>query len=188
VKQQDPPIGVAFAQAVKSIRIRFVRQLATAAGVFLGIALFASVRVSLAAGAGEASEAAKLRLLVFLSLLMALVGITNSMLMSVTERFKEIGTLKCLGATNSFIVKVFFIEALIVGLIASAIGGIVGFCVILITRFLTQASDAAALWDHFLPVVLVATALGTVITIVAAIVPAIQAARLPAAAALRVEV
>ena len=45
--------------------------------------------------------------LVVMSLLVSAVGITNSMLMSVTERYKEIGTMKCLGALDSFIVKLF---------------------------------------------------------------------------------
>ena len=45
--------------------------------------------------------------LIVLSLLVCVVGITNAMLMSVTERFREIGTMKCLGALDSFIVKLF---------------------------------------------------------------------------------
>ena len=48
-------------------------------------------------------------------MLVAFVGVLNAMLMSVTERFREIGTMKCLGALNSFIVKLFLIESLFQG-------------------------------------------------------------------------
>ena len=46
-----------------------------------------------------------------MSLLVCTVGITNSMLMAVTERFKEIGTMKCLGALDSFVVVLFMLES-----------------------------------------------------------------------------
>src|SRR5205814_4720501 len=65
--------------------------------------------------------------LVVMSLIVCTVGITNSMLMSVTERFKEIGTMKCLGALDSFIVKLFLIEACLLGMTASLIGYLIGF-------------------------------------------------------------
>ena len=51
------------------------------------------------------------RWVVGLALLVAFVGIVNAMLMSVTERFREIGTMKCLGALDGFIVKLFVIES-----------------------------------------------------------------------------
>jgi hypothetical protein len=55
------------------------------------------------------------RWLMSLALLVAFVGILNAMLMSVTERFREIGTMKCLGALDSFIIKLFLIESLFQG-------------------------------------------------------------------------
>ena len=63
-------------------------------------------------------------LLLGLALLTCTVGIVNSMLMSVTERIKEIGTLKCLGARDMFIVKAYFIESALQG-ICGAIAGLV---------------------------------------------------------------
>ncbi|MCW5945620.1 MAG: FtsX-like permease family protein [Fimbriimonadales bacterium] len=192
MKQKDPPISVALKQAMKSIRMRMLRQFATAFGVLLGIAFYASVRTSLALSESdpEAVEGAvKLRWLVFLSLLMCLVGITNAMLMSVTERYKEIGTFKCLGATNSFIVKVFFLEALLIGVLSSTAGAFLGFGIMVAVRVFTDgASSLSALGSGSLPILLSAIGIGTLITILAAILPAIQAARMPAAAALRVEV
>lgn len=194
--QQDPPFKVAFSQAVKSIRLRLLRQGASAMGVLLGIAFYASVRTSQVlspanpADPASVEAAQRLQWLAILSLIMCLVGITNSMLMSVTERYKEIGTLKCLGASDGFIVKVFFIEALIIGLLASVVGAIVGVLIVTVLRLFTDGMNsfvmgfgASAAW-----IILVAAAIGVVLSATAAVLPAIQAAKMPAAAALRVEV
>jgi hypothetical protein len=70
--------------------------------------------------------------LVVMSLLMSTVGISNSMLMAVTERYKEIGTMKCLGALDSFVVKLFFLEAGMLGVVASAIGFLIGWGLVFI--------------------------------------------------------
>jgi ABC-type lipoprotein release transport system permease subunit len=112
------------------------------------------------------------------------------MLMSVTERYKEIGTLKCLGSSDGFIVKVFFIEALLIGTISSLLGSLVGILIMVAVRFLTDGSSAFA--SHFLLdaciIGFTATGIGIFLSAVAAVLPAMQAAKMPAAAALRVEV
>src|SRR5215207_9369918 len=66
------------------------------------------------------------RWLIGLALLVAFVGILNSMLMSVTERFREIGTMKCLGALDGFIVKLFLLESLFQGFVGTVLGVILG--------------------------------------------------------------
>jgi ABC-type antimicrobial peptide transport system permease subunit len=165
-------------------------------GVLLGIAFYASVRTSQIlspanpADPSSVEAAHRLQWLAILSLVMCLVGITNSMLMSVTERYKEIGTLKCLGASDRFIVKVFFIEALIIGLFASVIGAIIGVLIVVIMRLITDGTagfvagfSASAGWIVFL-----ASVIGVTLSAIAAVLPAVQAAKMPAAAALRVEV
>ncbi len=186
---------MAFAQAVKSVRLRLLRQAATALGVFLGIAFYASVRTSQALSPVVESDpesvqaSYRLQWLVFLSLLMCLVGITNSMLMSVTERYKEIGTFKCLGATDRFIVKVFFLEAALIGLTSSVAGALAGIGLIVIVRGLGEGfGSLEPLRSAWTPIAVTAASLGLLLTIVAAVLPAIQAARMPAATALRVEV
>ena len=49
--------------------------------------------------------------LIIMSLIVCVVGIANSMLMAVTERFQEIGTMKCLGALDRFVVRLFLLES-----------------------------------------------------------------------------
>ena len=61
-----------------------------------------------------------------ISLLVGAIGISNTMYMSVTERKKQIGILKALGATNSEILKLFLIESATLGLVGGEIGVILG--------------------------------------------------------------
>src|SRR3954468_24800436 len=82
------------------------------------------------------------RWLIGLALLVAFVGILNAMLMSVTERFREIGTMKCLGALDSFIIKLFLIESLFQGVAGTVIGIAVGLLLSLASLTATYGSHA----------------------------------------------
>ncbi len=53
-------------------------------------------------------------------------GVTNTMIMSVTERTREIGVLKAIGAKNHDIMKIFLVESLLIGLIGGGVGVAVG--------------------------------------------------------------
>lgn len=199
----------AFDFALKSIRIRFWRSMITAGGVFLGIAFLASVLVNKAIGSiipMSASEiqaaAAKANWQVTLSLLVCAVGITNSMLMSVSERFREIGTMKCLGALNQFVVKIFMIEAGLMGVIASALGWAVGTILEILLKWaggVPKTAPAGTVWYGtmtagslfgFWPIgtFWFCVVIGTALTALATFFPARQAASIPPAAALRTDV
>lgn len=196
-KQVQLPWSMAFRISWLNIRVRLLRALITAAGVMLGIAFFSAVRAAtLYAPPLDPNDPAALETatrqtwLVTMSLLMSAVGISNSMLMAVTERYKEIGTMKCLGALDSFIVKLFFIEAGMLGIVASLVGFLVGWGVVLVINLIRQGVGVigAVSFVEWLGLLGQAMALGVVITIVATILPAIRAAKMPPAAALRVEV
>ncbi len=117
--------------------------------------------------------------------MMCFVGVTNAMLMSVTERFREIGTLKCLGASDTLIVLVFFFEALLVGLIASAAGALAG---VAIMSLAVNFMGLPLLGANAFSSALMAAVCGLVLTLLAAVAPAVHAARMPAVNALRVEI
>ncbi len=60
------------------------------------------------------------------SLLVAGIGIANTMLMSVMERTREIGVMKAIGATNKDIMMLFLTESMILGLIGGLLGDLLG--------------------------------------------------------------
>lgn len=64
--------------------------------------------------------------LVSILILIIVVGIMNTMWMSVRERTPEIGTLRAIGMKRSSVLLLFVTEALILGLVASAFGGGLG--------------------------------------------------------------
>jgi len=128
-------------------------------------------------------------LLIGLSLLTCLVGIINSMLMSVAERVKEIGTLKCLGARDSFIVKSYLIESSVQGVIGAAVGMCVG-CLVAVA--IAGVNYRGYVLSHFpgmpiLKALVISFLVGSALAIVASIWPAYMAARKQPVDALRVE-
>lgn len=193
-KQIQLPWSKALEISLRSIKIRFARSLITAGGIFLGIAFFSSVRASGLFPVGEGAEARaaanRQQWLAVMALLVCFVGIMNSMLMSVTERFKEIGTMKCLGALDSFIVKLFFIEAVLMGFIASALGWLLGWLITSVVHLITSGTKdfGAAFWTGSASQAVLSIAIGAGITLFAGIPPAMRVAAMPAAAALRSEV
>ncbi len=56
------------------------------------------------------------------SLLVGGIIVMNTMLMSVVERTKEIGVMKAIGATNNIVLRIFFAESVIIGIIGGVIG------------------------------------------------------------------
>lgn len=137
-----------------------------------------------------ASRDARQKWLVVMSLLVCGVGITNSMLMSVTERFREIGTMKCLGALDQFIVRLFLIESIVLGFLGSLTGALVGLLTMLLISMLKNGTDVVAKmnWMHMGMYLVVSITLGCVLAFIAAIAPAVRAAQMPPAAALATEV
>ena len=61
-----------------------------------------------------------------ISLVVGAIGIANIMLVSVTERTKEIGIMKAVGAQNRDVLQMFLLEAVLLGMLGSALGALVG--------------------------------------------------------------
>lgn len=70
------------------------------------------------------------KIIAYVLFLLAFIGITNTVLMSVFERTKEIGMMRALGMKDFQIFKLFTYEAGLIGFIGSSIGIIIGFFVV----------------------------------------------------------
>ena len=145
---------------------------------------------------GDASAEAKGRLqeerskqtwLISLSLLVCVVGIANAMLMSVTERFREIGTMKCLGALDTFIVKLFLLESTFQGLAGTSAGIVIGFALTLGLALL----DYGGYTFTYFPLAGIAESagyalvVGTLLSLIGAMLPAYRAAKMEPVEAMR---
>lgn len=116
-----------------------------------------------------------------ISILVGMIGISNTMFMSVMERTKEVGVLKAIGASRKQIIYIFVIEAGILGLL----GGILGLLVALTFNFtLSLFGITTAMGIELL---LGSVVFAFVIGVVAGVVPAKNASEIPAIEALRYE-
>ena len=182
------------------MRIRFWRSVITGAGIFLGIAFLCYSLTNLWLQQKPTDpnlipvynqEHYRQVWLVTMSLLVCVVGIMNSMLMSVAERFREIGTMKCLGALNSLIVRLFLIESLFMGLISSFGGWLFGIFVVTLMRIISLGFHEGLRGMNgmfFLKTFVCCVLAGAILTIVAALLPSIRASQMQPAVALRSEV
>ena len=146
-------------------------------------------QVVLAGAGGDVGFTGRTLWLIIVSFLVCVVGIANAMLMSVTERFREIATMKCLGATDGFIMINFIMESVMQGIVGSVVGALLG---LILGVLRAWASYGGLAWANF-PVLDVLESMGiglvvgVVVSALAATYPAYVAARLAPMEAMRIE-
>jgi putative ABC transport system permease protein len=117
-----------------------------------------------------------------ISLLVGGIGVMNIMLVSVTERTREIGTRKALGAKNFHIRMQFITEAMIIALVGGLIGLILGLLLGMLGSYLLGAAPSFSL-----PTILLTVIFSMAIGVFFGYYPANKAAQLDPIDALRYE-
>ena len=210
-RQITLPLSKALEISVRSIRVRFARSLLAASGIILATAFLMNVWSSgtIMQGLRQASEdnvelkalllsqgeltdlkqsQQRANWLVGLSLLVCVVGVANAVLMSVTERYREIGTMKCLGALDSFVLKLFLLESMFLGGLGTIIGILTGIILAMLVKLVSYGSFifSSMSWTQLLARIGAAFVIGTGLSIIGALYPAHRASRMQPVEAMRV--
>ena len=118
------------------------------------------------------------------ALLVAGIGIMNIMLVSVTERTREIGLRKAIGATRGDVALQFLLEAILLSFIGGGIGTLLGFFTTLLAYSSVESLVGPAPIPYLL-IISVAVGFSTLVGCVFGTYPAIRASRMDPIAALR---
>ena len=208
------PFGKSVEIAYQSIKVRFFRSMITTLSLVLAVSFLSFIQIGVDSANGllstgnptyrqalvragydlapedqTADSSPKQRWLVVLSLLVCVVGIVNAQLMAVTERFREIGTMKCLGALDRFILRLFLLEAGMQGVAGAVIGAVLGaiFSILVsllkfgwpvMTNLPLAQAGGSLLWSVFI---------GCLLSLLGVLYPAVIASRMQPVEAMRVE-
>jgi len=138
--------------------------------------------ISKAMGSTSQLMSALLLVVAFISLVVGGVGIMNIMLVSVTERTKEIGLRMAVGARAKDILRQFLVEAILLCVLGGALGILLGrggsFLVRVIMNWQTEPS---------IPAIIASVAVSVAVGVVFGYYPAWKASRLDPIEALRYE-
>jgi len=118
-----------------------------------------------------------------ISLLVGSIGIANIMLVSVTERTREIGIMKAVGAGRRDVLQLFVLEAMVLGVVGAAVGVVVGVAAGYAVADLVGLDAVVVPWEWAAVAVVVGIAVG----VLAGLYPALKASRTDPIDALRYE-
>jgi putative ABC transport system permease protein len=128
-----------------------------------------------------------------LALVVASIGIVNTLVMAILERRREIGIMKAIGASDGDVKKLFFAEAGAMGILGGAVGVVLGWSIGQVINFGTnvwlkrQSFPPEHFWAVPWWLVVLAILFSFVVSLVSGLYPAARAAQLDPVQALRYE-
>ena len=115
-----------------------------------------------------------------ISLIVGSIGIMNMMLVSVTERTREIGTRKALGAPNKWIMFQFLAESILISFMGSFVGMVVGVIFSQIGGVIFDKDVPISIWS-----VIISVMVAVIVGVASGLMPALKAMKLDPIEALR---
>jgi ABC-type antimicrobial peptide transport system permease subunit len=178
---------IVWAMAISSLKVRMSRTFLTTLTITTATAFM--MWLLTAPKSTDLTERQSWTVMLVLCLIVSGVGVLNTMLMSVTQRYREIGTIKCLGGLDSLVLLSTLLESAILGLIGGAAGAVIGSIIALL---LALPDFGREVFTHIslpgLPLnALIVFVVGMLFTTLGAAIPAWIAAKMPPIEAMRGE-
>ncbi len=175
------PFNEALYMVLKSIKLRFGRILVVIIAITASIAYMVSLELLapvIASGMPPEAVSIYTALLSTTAIVVAITGTMNSLLILISERYHEIGTMKSFGARDIHVFEILMLETIILTIIGGFLGYLIGLS---IGYMFGGTGDPLYL---FLKAILVSIVIGFISTIY----PSYKAAKMSPVEALRVEV
>ncbi|MFJ8258298.1 FtsX-like permease family protein [Peribacillus asahii] len=125
--------------------------------------------------------------LVVLGIIVSGIGITNTLLINIMERVREIAMMRAVGVTRSQIIRMILLEGFGIGLAATVIGMLFGILLIYITSGFVEVNSLTFEFGASPLIMLIIFLFGIVISLISSFTPSRRAAKTPLNEALRYE-
>lgn len=138
--------------------------------------------------ANLSSDLRAFQAILYIALAVSALGILNTLVMNVVEQRRELALLRAVGATAGQISGQVVVEAVFLGGIGSGLGVLTGsLAAHLVVRTMAVAGKFAAPFAYPTQAALLAVGMGLALAVVASVIPALRAGRVPVVEALRYE-
>lgn len=138
-------------------------------------------------GAAYTGSFAIINLLIILSVVISGIGITNTLLMNIMERVRELGMMRAVGVTRRQLVRMVMLEGFGIGLAATVIGCLFGILLIYLTSTFLEINSLTYQFGVPGNIMAIIALFGILVSLVSSFTPASRAAKTRLSEALRYE-
>jgi putative ABC transport system permease protein len=138
-------------------------------------------------GASYTGSFSIINALIVLSIIISGIGITNTLLMNIMERIRELAMMRAVGVTRRQVVRMVLLEGFGIGLAATVIGIAFGVLLIFLTSTFFEVNALTYRFSIAWNILLYIGLFGILVSLIASFTPASRAAKTPLSEALRYE-